>query len=79
MKPSEARESDDLGMRGWSFLHRSPCGRVAESSVYSLAVVILDVLEEEPSKVLLVDGDDVVEQLATNGPNPPFRQAVLPG
>jgi hypothetical protein len=46
--------------------------------VHALAVVVLDVLEKEPSKVLLVEWDDVDEQLATNGPNPPFREAVLP-
>jgi hypothetical protein len=46
--------------------------------VHALAVLVLDVLEEEASKVLLVDWDDVVEQLATNGSNPAFREAVLP-
>ena len=60
-------------------LERSPDGRVAKSSVHALAVVVVDVLEEEPSEVLLVDHNHVIEQLAPNGSNPTFRGAVLPG
>jgi hypothetical protein len=46
--------------------------------VHALVVGVLDVLEEEPSKGLLLDRDDVVDRLATNGPSRAFREAVLP-
>jgi hypothetical protein len=78
IKSSQARQPDDLGVRGWLFFDGSPGGRVAESSVDALAVVVLDVLEEEASKVLLGDRDGVVEELATHGSNPALGEAVLP-
>ena len=65
MKSPQALQSDDLGAGGRSFLRRSADGRVAESSVHALAVVVLDVLEEKQSKVLVVGRDDVVQSLAT--------------
>jgi hypothetical protein len=61
MKSCQARLSDGLGVRGRSLLDRSPRWRVAESSVHAVVIVVLDELEEEPSEVILVEWDDVIE------------------
>jgi hypothetical protein len=46
--------------------------------VYSLLVVVLDVLAEKPPQVLLVDHDHVIEQLSPDGPDPALCDPVLP-
>jgi hypothetical protein len=78
MKSPQARRSDDPVVTGGPVLDCSPHGRVAKSRVHALAVVILDVLEKEPPKVLLVDRDDVVDEFAPDRPDSAFRRPVLP-
>ena len=78
MKSSQSRTSIDSGVGGRLLLDGSARVRVAESSVRTLAVVVPGVLQQESSEVFLVDWDDVVKQLATNGSNPAFRKPVMP-
>ncbi len=41
--------------------------------------VIGDVLPESLSKVALVENDDIIEEFASDTPDPALRNAVLPG
>jgi hypothetical protein len=47
--------------------------------VYSLCVVVADILTKQPTQVLLIEDDHVIEKLAPAGPDPPFGDGVLPG
>jgi hypothetical protein len=46
--------------------------------VDQLCVVVLDVLMKESAQVPLVEYDHVIQQLATNAPDPALRPPVLP-
>ena len=45
----------------------------------AFGIVEIDVLPEQPSKMILVGHDDVAEQDSFHGTDPTFRKAVLPG
>src|ERR1035438_7245936 len=45
----------------------------------SVAMIIRDILGQKPPEMALVQGDDVVKQLAPATANPAFRNSVLPG
>ena len=51
----------------------------AEAAVRTIAVVVRDELSENGAKVLLVENDDMVERLRTQGPNQSFGDCVRPG
>jgi len=44
----------------------------------SVFVIVVDILREEPLQVTLIEGDDVVQQVAPTTLNPPLRDPVLP-
>ena len=44
----------------------------------TLCVVVLDVLMKESAQVPLVEYDHVIQQLATNAPDPALGRPVLP-
>ena len=44
----------------------------------AISVVVSDVVAEEPAKVILAEGDDVIDEFALAGSHPSFRGAVLP-
>jgi hypothetical protein len=78
MRSSHARQSHDSGAGGRSFLRRWANGRVTESRLHPLAVVVRDVLEKDTPQMLLVHRDDMVKQFATHRPNPACRKSLLP-
>jgi hypothetical protein len=45
----------------------------------SVLVIIADVLFQQPSQVLLVEDDHVIEQVPSYTANPAVRNSVLPG
>ena len=78
MKPTDARKRDDLACSLRLDVARDR--RVAaKRHMRSIAVVVSDVLANEPKQMPLSEHDDVVEQLATQSPNPSLGESVLPG
>ena len=41
-------------------------------------MVVADILGKQPLQVVLVEGDDLVQQIAPTTLNPPLRNSVLP-
>ena len=79
MKPADARKSQDFtrGVRArlnWSVCRR----RLLQSDVRSVIVVIGHVIPTQPSQMLLIEGNDVIEYLAANTADPALRDSVLP-
>src|SRR4029077_10432874 len=52
---------------------------LAEAEMGAVVVIIRRVCGEKPLEVALVQGDDVVEQIAPAAAYPAFRNTVLPG
>ena len=47
--------------------------------VYAVLVVVAHVISDQPAKMLLVQCDDMVEDLAATTSDPAFQDSVLPG
>ena len=61
-------------------LDRARLGAVhGERAVAAPAVVVLEVVGEEPAQVTLTEDDDVVEALAANTADHAFGERILPG
>jgi hypothetical protein len=57
-----------------------PSGSVlAEREVRSRALVVRDVRSKHPSEMSLIEDDDVVQTLATDGSDDAFDAGILPG
>ncbi len=78
MQAADSRQSDDTSVLGWPDLHWTSVRRVAQTSVDSVLIVVVDVLAQESPQVPLVDHDHVIQQFASNGPDPALRGTVLP-
>lgn len=77
VEAAHAGQSDDVACFGP--LHGSPGGRIAiERHVGPVVVVEADVVPDEPEQMPLANDDDVIEQLASERPDEPLGEAVLP-
>ena len=77
VKPAELRDRDDTAFR--RRLDDAMRGGVArERHVRTVRVVVASVLAEHPTQMVFAEHDHVVDELSTCGPDPPFREAVLP-
>ena len=56
-----------------------PAGILAEGKMRSVIMVVVEELSQQPAKMLLVQNDHVIEQLAPASTDPALRDAVLPG
>src|SRR5262245_57418810 len=77
-------ESADLGQRNdaalLGSLNGARLGRILlEGEVGARPVVIAEVAPQTPTKVCLVQDDDVVEKLTADGADHAFGEGVLPG
>ena len=54
-------------------------GFLAEAKMRAVIVIIRRVRGKKPLEMALVQGDDVVEQIAPAAAHPAFRNSVLPG
>ena len=54
-------------------------GFLAKPEMRAVIMVIRRVCGEKPLEMALVQGDDVVEQIASAAAHPAFRNSVLPG
>ena len=79
VEAADALQGDDLGTGRGRRLRRSAFGGIADRSVDSLRVVVVDVLAEKTSQVSFAEHDDVVEKLAANAADEALRCPVLPG
>ena len=78
MEPADLEHGSD----GADFreLHGPRLGRVlGQRQVSARPVVILEVLGQHTAKMALVEHDDVVEALTTNGSDEPLHVGILPG
>ena len=65
MQSAQTRQRDYGCFRGWLLLDRSAIGRVfAEAIVNSVFVMVVHVIADQPAKMLFVQRNDVVEDLA---------------
>jgi hypothetical protein len=51
----------------------------AQPEMGSVVMIVRDILGQKPPEMALVQGDDVIEQVAPTTANPAFRNSVLPG
>ena len=79
MKPADSGHSKDLGVRRRPRLNSSMLRCIPKTSVDAIAVVVADVFPEQPSEMVLVENDDMVEQLSPNSSCPSFGKTILPG
>jgi hypothetical protein len=64
----------------FGLLHRPRCRAVhGKRAVATPAVVMLEVVAEEPPQVTFVEDDDLAQALAANAPDRPLDERVLPG
>ena len=78
VESADARQRDDLAqLRPFG---RTP-GRsiTVERHVGPVVVVEADIVANEPLQVALAEDDDVIEQVASDRPDEPLGEAVLPG
>ena len=78
MKATDSRKSDDTSVFRWPDLCGTSVRRVAQTSVDSVLVVVVDVVAKKTSQVPLVDHDHVIQQFTSKSPGPALRGAVLP-
>jgi hypothetical protein len=61
-------------------LDRARLGAVhGERAVAAPAVVVLEVVGEQPAQLMLIEDDDVVEALAADTADHPLGERILPG
>jgi hypothetical protein len=77
MQPAEFRDRDDSTHRGRLDIasHRRIA---AERHVGPVGVVVRDVLSKDPTRVVLAEHDDVVNDLPSRSAHPSFGEPVLP-
>lgn len=77
MEPADLRYRDDIAFVG--HLRRPGFRAVhAERQVRSRAVVVFDILSENPPEMILAEDGDVVEAFTANTPIQPLRVGILP-
>jgi len=78
VKPADARQSDDLGVVRGSKSHRSAAWCIGDRRVDALLVVVVDVFAEQPSEMVFVQDDHVVEEFSAHAADYTLRGSVLP-
>src|SRR5437762_7897274 len=80
MQTAESRFRDHFRTRGRPTFNPSPLGCVFSKRVVNpIFVMVRHVIPNQPSQMLLVQRDDMIEQLAPAASHPAFRDPVLPG
>ena len=76
VQAAEVRGGCDFsGASDWT-----PQGRIlVQREVRSKGIGIIGILSQQATEMSLVEDDDVIEALASKGPDEAFRIAVLPG
>ena len=79
MQPADPRYGHHSGLCALPSLHSSGFGRIlVQSIVNAVLMIIADILVNQPSQVNLVEDDYLVQQFPAAGPDPAFRDAILP-
>ena len=78
VQPADAWKRDDLACNRQLDVTRDR--RVsAKRHMGPIAIVVSEVLANETEQMSFIQYDDVVKKLATQGPDAPFGESVLPG
>ena len=79
MDASDPWQRDNVRLCPRTLLHVSMHRRVfVESVVSPVLVIVPDIFLDQPTELLLVEDDDVIEKLSTYVAHPAFSDAVLP-
>src|ERR1700733_13589189 len=79
MQTSESRHGNHVRID-----RRALCGRSASRSFFaqaemsSVVMIVVDIFPHETLQMALIKDDDVVKEITTAGPYPPFGHPVLP-
>src|SRR5450432_2355129 len=80
MKTADPRERNDLCSVSWVVFNGTPTGSIlAEPIMSSVQMVIANILPNQPTQVLFVQRNHMVQQLPAAASDPSFRHSVLPG
>ena len=79
VQAAQARNGRQLASAGFLLYWPSVWRILAERIVHAISVVILHVLSNQSAEMLLIQGDDMVQDLAPATAHPPLRQTILPG
>ena len=74
----DARKTDDSRTRRGPGFHGSTDRCISNRGMDSLRVVVIDVFAEQPSQVVFVQDDYVIEQLSANASDDSLSGSVLP-
>jgi hypothetical protein len=78
VKTSDTRQSNHRGAIGRAGFDGPTDRRIADRGMNSLIVVVVDIFPEQPSQMVFVQDDDVIEKLSAHASNEPFSGSVLP-
>src|ERR1043165_1237453 len=79
MKTADTRQSHDFTRWRRARLNRPASrGRLFQSDVSSLIVIIGQIIAPQPTQMLFIEGNDVIEYLASNTADPALGDSVLP-
>src|SRR5438105_4672120 len=80
METADPRDRNYLRSVAWLVFNGTPIGGIfAESLVGSVQMVIANVVPNQPSQVLFVERDHMVQHLAAAASDPTFGHSILPG
>jgi hypothetical protein len=76
VEPTQNRSDSDPTIAGLRLQNRCP---QAEAAVRPIVVVAVDKLGQDPAELTLAEGNQMVEALPADCPDPPFRNRVRAG
>ena len=80
MKTADSRQGQNVACLVRECFNRPSCRcRLLQSDVRAVFVIIGQIIMPKPPKMLLVEGDDVIEHFAARTSDPALSDSVLPG
>lgn len=80
MKTADSRERNHLRSVAWVVLNGTPIGSIlAEPVMSSVPMLLANIVPNQPTQVLFVQRNHMVQQLPAAASDPSFRHPVLPG
>src|SRR5271167_505143 len=80
MKTADSRRGQNVARLSWACFKGPSCRRrLLQSDVGAVFVIVGQILTPKPPEMLLVQGDDVIEQFASSTADPALSDPVLPG
>ena len=76
VKTSDTQQSNHRGAIRRAGFDGPTDRRIADRGMNSLIVVVVDIFPEQPSQMVFVQDDDVIEKLAAHASNEPFSHGL---